>query len=159
ANPSRPSAELLFALSASSAEALRQTSRRVADWLDERADNKSVALPDLAYTLARRRAHRPVRTSVVAATTTELLEALRAVTGGEAPYQATVGHDDRGPVWVFSGQGSQWAAMGADLLDHEPEFAATVAAVEPLIAAESGFSVTEAMTASHTVTEIDRVQP
>ena len=48
---------------------------------------------------------------------------------------AAVGHDDRGPVWVFSGQGSQWAAMGADLLATEPVFAATVAAVEPLIAA------------------------
>ena len=38
-------------------------------------------------------------------------------------------------------------------------FAATVAEVEPLIARESGFSVTEAMTAPETVTGIDRVQP
>ena len=34
----------------------------------------------------------------------------------DVPYPAAVGHDDRGPVWVFSGQGSQWAAMGAELL-------------------------------------------
>ncbi|MCV7076128.1 acyltransferase domain-containing protein, partial [Mycobacterium szulgai] len=59
----------------------------------------------------------------------------------------------------FSGQGSQWAAMGADLLASEPVFAATIATLEPLIAAESGFSVTEAITAPEVVTGIDRVQP
>ena len=60
---------------------------------------------------------------------------------------------------MFSGQGSQWAAMGAELLANEPVFAATVAEAEPLIARESGFSVTEAMSAPETVTGIDRVQP
>ena len=35
---------------------------------------------------------------------------------------------------MFSGQGSQWAGMGADLLATEPVFAATVAELEPLIA-------------------------
>jgi polyketide synthase 5 len=49
--------------------------------------------------------------------------------------------------------------MGADLLATEPVFAATVAQAEPLIALESGFSVTEAMTAPEVVTGIDRVQP
>ena len=159
--PSGSASALLFALSASSADALRQTSRRMADWVSDRADDNSVALADLAYTLAHRRAHRPVRTCVVAATGTELVGALREVADGsyQVPYRAAVGHDDRGPVWLFSGQGSQWAGMGTDLLANEPVFAATVAAAEPLIARESGFSVTEAMTAAHTVTGIDRVQP
>src|SRR6185295_13700880 len=69
------------------------------------------------------------------------------------------GRDDRGPVWVFSGQGSQWPGMGAGLLVAEPAFAATVAAMEPVIARESGFSVTEAMSAPQMVTGIDRIQP
>jgi polyketide synthase 5 len=146
----------LFALSSTSADELRRTAGRLADWVQAHDD---VALPDLAYTLARRRAHRPVRTAVIASSRPELTDALRAVADGDTPYQPTVGNDDRGPVWVFSGQGSQWAAMGAQLLATEPVFAATVAQAEPLIARESGFSVTDAITAPEVVTGQDRIQP
>lgn len=149
-------ASLLFPLSSTSADELRRTAGRLADWVRAHDD---LALPDLAYTLARRRAHRPVRTAAVASNRPELAEALREIADGDTPYPAAVGQDDRGPVWVFSGQGSQWAAMGADLLANEPVFAATVAQAEPLIARESGFSVTNAISASQTVTGQDRVQP
>ena len=84
---------------------------------------------------------------------------MREVAAGDTPYEAAVGRDDRGPVWVFSGQGSQWAAMGAQLLATEPVFAATVAQIEPVIARECGFSVTDAMSSPQIVTGIDRVQP
>lgn len=149
-------APLLFPVSATSAEELRRTAGRLADWVQAHDD---VALPDLAYTLARRRVHRPVRTAVTASSQPELSDALREVADGDTPYQAAVGRDDRGPVWVFSGQGSQWAAMGAELLATEPVFAATVAQAEPLIARESGFSVTQAMSAPQAVTGQDRLQP
>ncbi|WP_155727170.1 type I polyketide synthase, partial [Mycobacterium avium] len=147
---------LLFPLSSTSADELRRTAGRLADWVHAHGD---LALPDLAYTLARRRVHRPVRTAVLAGDRAQLIEALREVADGDTPYPAAVGRGDRGPVWVFSGQGSQWAAMGADLLATEPVFAATVAQAEPLIARESGFSVAEAMSAPQTVTGQDRVQP
>ena len=148
---------LVYALSSSSADGLRASARRLAEWIETRSD--SVTPADLGYTLARRRAHRPVRTLVVADGLDELGGQLREVASGDGLYQAAVARDDRGPVWVFSGQGSQWAAMGADLLTTEPVFAATVAELEPLILAESGFSVTGAMTASQIVTGIDKVQP
>ncbi|MCK8645996.1 type I polyketide synthase [Mycobacterium colombiense] len=160
--PDEPAGPLLFPLSATSAEQLRVTAARLADWLDERdaLDGESAAgLRDLGYTLSRRRAHRPVRTVVSANSPGELRTALRGVADSDIPYQPAVGQGDRGPVWVFSGQGSQWPEMGAELLAREPVFAATIASIEPLIAAESGFSVTEALTAPETVTGIDKVQP
>jgi mycolipanoate synthase len=155
---------LLFPLSATSAEQLRVTAGRLADWVDEHGSGTNDAgngawLWDLGYTLARRRAHRPVRTAVVAGSLAELSAALREVAGNDIPYQPAVGQDDRGPVWVFSGQGSQWPRMGAGLLAKEPVFAATIAAIEPVVARESGFSVSEAMSAPQAVTGIDRVQP
>jgi acyl transferase domain-containing protein/NADPH:quinone reductase-like Zn-dependent oxidoreductase/acyl carrier protein len=148
---------LLFPVSSTSVEALRRTCDRLADWVQHNAPH--IALRDAAYTLARRRAHGPVRAAVLAAGLPELAAVLRDVADGDLPYPPAVGNDELGPVWVFSGQGSQWAGMGVELLANEPVFAATIARIEPLIAAESGFSVTEAMTAPETVTGIDRVQP
>lgn len=155
----RPSRDgtLLFPLSSSSVDGLRETAGRLADWVE--AHKAELATPDVAYTLARRRGHRSVRSAVLASDNDELLAALREVADGDALYQEVVGQEERGPVWVFSGQGSQWAAMGVDLLANEPAFAARIAEIEPLIAAESGFSVTEALTAPEKVTGIDRVQP
>ncbi|RFD24543.1 polyketide synthase [Mycobacterium uberis] len=151
---------LLFPVSATSAEQLRVTTARMADWVDEHSSGtKRVELWDLGYTLSRRRGYRSVRTIVPASSFAELSRGLREVAGSEVPYQPAVGQDDRGPVWVFSGQGSQWAGMGAELLVKEPVFAATIAAMEPVIAEESGFSVNEALTATEKVTGIDRVQP
>ncbi len=148
---------LMFPLSATSADGLRLTARRVADWVD--ANSADLSAADLAYTLNRRREHRPVRTAVFADTLEKLSDRLREVADGDFPYQPAVGRNDRGPVWIFSGQGSQWAAMGAELLATEPAFAAAVAEAEPLILEESGFSVTEAISAPETVTGIERVQP
>jgi polyketide synthase 5 len=155
--PTYTAGPLLFPLSSTSPDSLRKTAARLADWVDAHAED--IAPSDLGYTLARRRAHRPVRTAVTASSLPELTATLREIAGDEVPYQSAAGRDDHGPVWLFSGQGSQWAAMGAELLATEPVFAATIAGIEPLIAAESGFSVTEAISASETVTGIDRVQP
>ncbi|MDT5221170.1 MAG: polyketide synthase 5 [Mycobacterium sp.] len=147
---------LIFPLSASAEDGLRHTAARLADWIDAQDD---LNISDLAYTLSRRRSPRAVRTTVIADSRAQLTAALREVASGDAPYPPATGRDDKGPVWVFSGQGSQWAEMGKDLLATEPVFAAKIAEIEPLIAAESGFSVTEAMTGAEKVTGIDRVQP
>jgi polyketide synthase 5 len=148
---------LLFPVSSTSADALRRTAGRLADWVERNGDH--LAVRDTAYTLARRRAHGPVRTAVLAGDLPGLAAALREIAEDDVPYQPAVGDDERGPVWVFSGQGSQWAEMGVELLAAEPVFAETIAQAEPLIAEESGFSVTEAMSSPETVTGIDRIQP
>lgn len=157
AAPTGDAEPMIFPVSSTSAEELRRTAGRLANWLIHEAGDQP--LPDLAYTLTRRRAHRPVRTAVTAATADELATALREVAEGDAVYEAAVGTGDRGPVWLFSGQGSQWAGMGAQLLANEPAFAAAIAELEPLIAEESGFSVTEAISDPEPVKGIDRVQP
>ena len=149
--------DLVFPLSSTSADELRRSAGRLAEWLQ--TAEPEVALTDLAHTLSCRRGFRTVRTAAIAGTPAELVEELRDIAAGDSPHPPAVGQDDRGPVWVFSGQGSQWAAMGRELMASEPVFAATVAEIEPLIAAESGFSVTEAMLAAEQVSGIDRIQP
>lgn len=148
---------LIYPLSATSAEELRRSSARLADWLTKHTAD--VVPSDLAYTLSRRRAHRPVRSALVADGITSLIGGLRGIAADDAPLPPVAGHGDSKPVWVFSGQGSQWPGMGVELLEKEPVFAATVAQLEPLIAQESGFSVTEAMTTPEPLVHIERIQP
>jgi polyketide synthase 5 len=147
---------LLFPLSATSAEELRRTAGRLAAWV--RAHDE-VPLSDLAYTLARRRTHRPVRASVVASSALDLAEALDGIASDTKNHSAASEFDNRRPVWVFSDEGSQWSGMGAELLVTEPVFAATVARAEPVILRECGFSVTEAMSAREQPIATDRIQP
>ncbi|MGH3373317.1 MAG: type I polyketide synthase, partial [Actinoallomurus sp.] len=63
----------------------------------------------------------------------ELLAGLEALATGEvAPRPVPAGA--AGPVLVFPGQGSQWAGMGAEMLESSPVFAARVAECERALA-------------------------
>ena len=50
-----------------------------------------------------------------------------------------------GTVFVYSGQGSQWAGMGRRLLADEPAFAAAVAELEPVFVEQVGFSLQQVL--------------
>lgn len=150
---------VLVPLSASSPGALSETAARLAAWWEE-AD---ASLHDLVHTNGVRREHRSERATVVASDGAELVERLRAVERGDRAPGVAVGTATTGrrgdPVWVFSGQGAQWAGMGRRLFEEEPAFAKTIEDLEPVVLAESGFSLRESLCADDVVTGIDRVQP
>ncbi|AQZ63724.1 type I polyketide synthase [[Actinomadura] parvosata subsp. kistnae] len=147
--------ERLFPLSAASEQALRDYAGRLADDVAQGLDLASVG-----HTLALRRTHLPRRAVVAAAGRDDLVAHLRRL-AQDAPAEAVVTggvlpDPGPGPVWVFSGQGCQWRGMGRELLA-EPEFAALVDEVEPIFAAEIGFSPRQVLTDGDLGT-IDRVQ-
>ena len=87
---------------------------------------------------------------------------LRAVAAGEPGPGVVSAHDGPcgpGVVFVFSGQGSQWAGMGRQLLADEPAFAAAVAELEPDFVAQTGFSLHDVLADGQPVTGIERIQP
>ncbi|MEU0874848.1 type I polyketide synthase [Nocardia brasiliensis] len=151
-------AGLLYPLSAGSVTALAATATRIAHWLN----TSGAPLRDVGHTLAHCREHRRVRAVIAAADPAELLDRLHRLADGlpdADTWTGTAVPMRRGPVWLFSGQGSQWAGMGRHLLAAEPAFAATIAELDPLVQAESGFSVRAAMTADEVVTGFATVQP
>src|SRR6476646_6615092 len=93
-----------------------------------------VALADIAHTLNHHRTRHGNFATVCARDSGQAVAGLRAVAAGQSalgvvgPHKGLCGP---GTVFVYSGQGSQWAGMGRQLLDDEPEFAAAVAELEP----------------------------
>ncbi|MFD8320723.1 SDR family NAD(P)-dependent oxidoreductase [Kitasatospora purpeofusca] len=151
----------VLTLSAGSAGALRIAAGRLADWLD--GDGSDAELLDVAHTLAVRRSHGNTRLAVVAASRAELLPALRSHELGQETDAARTGTvrrgSDQGAVWVFSGQGSQWARMGTGLLGRDEAFTRMVQRLEPLIAQESGLVLSAVLAAPEVVSGFARVQP
>ncbi|MFC4015544.1 type I polyketide synthase [Nonomuraea purpurea] len=153
--PAEGAAGRLYPVSAASPAALRQAAGNLAGVAGR------LPAADVGHTLALRRAHLPHRAVVAAENPAALADRLRALSTG-APHEAvTTGRvlvdPGPGPVFVFSGHGSQWAGMGRELLATEPVFAAVIDELEPVFAAEIGFSPREVLTEDE-LTEVDRVQ-
>lgn len=110
----------LFPLSAQSPAALKKLSKKLYLQLTEQTD---ISLNDLCYSASRRRSHLDHRLAVVVQSTEELKQYLNAFAQGNSDVKSDRRRQNASVVFVFSGQGSQWSAMGQDLLT-EPVFKA-----------------------------------
>ncbi|MFI0742676.1 SDR family NAD(P)-dependent oxidoreductase [Streptomyces sp. NPDC021100] len=153
----------VFLLSGRTPRAVREGAGRLACWLE--GDGSAAPLGDVAHTLAVRRSHASCRAGIVARDRGELVARLHALHGEREAEGVTLGRcvpgsaAQPGPVWVFGGHGSQRAGMGRGLLDADRAFTAVIDELEPLIEAESGFSLRATLTAAEEVRRIDHVQP
>ncbi|MFJ6086741.1 type I polyketide synthase [Streptomyces sp. NPDC092369] len=159
--PTDQPATRLHLLSDIDTERVRNTAARLAAWL--RAPEGSAARPtDVARTLAGRAGRGPVRAAVIARHGCELADALDALAQGGPDARVSTGDRDlvgRGPVWVFSGYGSQWPGMGRRLLAEEPAFAAVVEKLDARLAGEFGFSFHEHLASAGDLDRLDVSQP
>lgn len=92
---------------------------------------------DLAYTSCLRRTPHGHRVAVLAGSPAEAAERLSSEGAAQVEAGAATG-----VAFAFSGNGSQWAGMGAGLLD-DPVFVAAVSEVDELAAPLLGWSVVE----------------
>ncbi|MGA5895446.1 acyltransferase domain-containing protein [Streptomyces venetus] len=158
ARPAEEPAARLHLLSDLDTERVRDTAGRLADWLRD-----STAHPaDVARTLAGRTGRGPVRAAVVARDRAELADSLGALAEGRADARVVTDDRDRvgrGPVWVFSGYGSQWPGMGRRLLAEEPAFAAAVEKLDPHLAPECGLSLRDHLSSGAGLDRLEVAQP
>ena len=124
-------------LSAKTSEGLADLART---WLDLLDDPKGASIEDLCHTASRRRSHYPVRIAVVGKDKRELRNRL-ALALDQLPVAAPTVKPRIG--FVFSGQGTQWFAMGRELLATEPVFRSAMEACDTAIRRVSGWSVIE----------------
>ncbi|MFE6162642.1 acyltransferase domain-containing protein [Streptomyces sp. NPDC056486] len=132
---------------------VRTYAGELAAWM-EGPESRSVRPEDLARTLTGRVGRGRHRAAVVARGREELTTALTRLAGQEPDGRVVVGATSSGgvssgigpgAVWVFSGYGSQWGGMGSELLAAEPEFAAAVDRIEPLLRDQAGICLRDCM--------------
>src|SRR5258706_1831428 len=131
-------------VSARSEDALPAAASRHAQWLRERPE---LPLRDIAWSAAFHRDLLEYRAVLFGADRDRLARELtsfaRAAPGASQPGIVTgrALAKPAGPVFVYCGNGSQWAGMGRRLLAEVPEFRRAVDAIDACLARRSGFSV------------------
>lgn len=116
------------------------------------------ALADVCHSAAVRRSHLEHRVAFVAATAGAMVEQLDAfIEQGVGPSFITnraSSSQSHSPVFVFTGMGPQWWAMGRQLLVREPVFRATAEACDAAFQGVAGWSILAEMTAEEHASNI-----
>jgi amino acid adenylation domain-containing protein len=152
----------LLPISAHTEASLRALVGRLADRLGE-ADPPGLA--DLCHTGALCRTHHERRLAVMAESPASLREALRAfLAEGSHPdvVSGTCLRTRPRMVFVFPGQGAQWAGMGRSLYATEPAFRATIDAIDQELQAFADWSLVDELHRDEARSRLDRldvVQP
>ncbi|MFC9930338.1 SDR family NAD(P)-dependent oxidoreductase [Streptomyces sp. NPDC127190] len=136
ADAERPATAVPVVVTGRTEAALRESALTMASYLEGLDDS---ALVDVGFTTARRRERRELSTAVLASSGAAAAQALREMAEkGASDEAASATSTARGRVgFIFSGNGTQWPRMGAELLGQDAAFTAEIQAVsrelEPLL--------------------------
>lgn len=155
----------LLPLSARSPEALRSLARAYQDHLT--VPDAAAILPDVCYSASVRRCQHDHRLAVTGNSPDQLVESLEGFLRGETRPGLSSGRKPtarrRKLVFVFSGQGSQWLAMGQRLLDQEAVFRQVIEQCDRAMQPYGDWSLLAELTATDAaqsrLNEVDVVQP
>jgi acyl transferase domain-containing protein/aryl carrier-like protein len=153
---------VLLPLSAHSPRALRAQVGAYRDLLAAAHAAGSSQLAAICHTAAVRRTHHAHRLAVWAGSAADMASMLTAhLDGRVVGGLCTSGTPESAPsvVFVFSGQGPQWWAMGRELLRNgAAEFRTAVGQCDAAIRAHAGWSVLEALLAEETASRLHETQ-
>jgi acyl transferase domain-containing protein len=109
---------------------------------------------------AVRRSHYEERVAVTGTTVDELRSGLRDILAGQTRLGASVGRatDMHGVVFVCSGQGSQWARMGVELMHDYPVFRDAIDECDRLIQQHAGWSLRAQLETTADVSQLEHTQ-
>ncbi|HLL56194.1 MAG TPA: thioester reductase domain-containing protein [Myxococcaceae bacterium] len=118
-------------------------------------------LRQICYTASVRREHHDHRLALVAKTADEAAEQLQAFAAGEQRMGMSSGvrrpGRQRKVVFVFPGQGSQWAGMGKQLLETEPVFRGALERCDRRMRGYLGGSIIEEVLAPPEKSRLDEI--
>ncbi|MEU0839646.1 type I polyketide synthase [Streptomyces sp. NPDC005962] len=154
----RDGGALPWMLSARTAQGLRGQAAR----LREFAASCDATPEELGRSLATTRGALEHRAVVVAEDRADFLGGLAALAAGEPAahvVSATASAEPGGAVFVFPGQGGQWAGMATELLATSPAFAASMAECARALAPEVDWDLLDVVRDDGPLERVDVVQP
>jgi len=125
-------------------------------------EDSTLDLAEVCYSAGDRKEQFEKRAVVIGENVQEMRERLRVFansTPGEEVEGVHTGSKAEEPspvVFVFTGQGAQWWAMGQELLETEPVFRKTIEEIDSHIKPMGGWSLLEEMTRSEEDSNINR---
>ncbi|NEY32346.1 SDR family NAD(P)-dependent oxidoreductase, partial [Streptomyces sp. PRKS01-65] len=145
-------------VSGATTAALRAQADRLRQWVEAHPELRPADAGLSTVTTRSALDHRGV---VVAADRTELLAGLAALSAGEPAREAVEGSvaPESGVVWVFPGQGSQWAGMARGLRASSPVFAERLQECERALSGLVDWSLSEVLDDEAALGRVDVVQP
>lgn len=145
----------LFVISSQDQDGLKRQKETLAGFLENRIplQNEDVFLRNLSFTLGEKRSHLEWRTYEIASSVEELVSCLQH-DASEHPVAQRSLHPRVG--FIFTGQGSQCARMGTDLLDYTV-FRKSIEQADLYLRdhLNSGWSIVEELLRDETETRID----
>ncbi|MDT0327637.1 type I polyketide synthase [Nocardiopsis lambiniae] len=159
--PGRDAGPILWPLSARGPAALAAQAARLRDRV---AGDPAVDPVDVGWSLATSRTAFDHRAVVVGPDRDALTASLSALAENRPDPGVVTGRAraDRRVVWVFPGQGGQWADMAVDLLTGSPVFAGIIADCERALAPHTDWSLTAVLRrdpGAPSLERVDVVQP
>jgi phthiocerol/phenolphthiocerol synthesis type-I polyketide synthase A len=139
---------------------IASTAAMLADWII--GEGAAISLADVAHTVNHHRTQHKTFATVCARDRAHAVAGLQALAAGQSAIGLVGAHEGLckpGTVFVYSGQGSQWAGMGKQLMADEPAFAVAVDELEPLFVEQMRFSLQQVLTEGQRVAGDARVQP
>ncbi|MEM8734006.1 MAG: beta-ketoacyl synthase N-terminal-like domain-containing protein, partial [Planctomycetota bacterium] len=139
-------APVLLPMSAKTPAALPQMASDLADWFEA---NSEYPIAEVGGYLAHRRSHAEVRTTLCANTRGELVNELRSLAEGSPSEYAerfAANKVAKGAVFVCSGQGPQWWAMGRGLIKYSPAFRTVIKRCDQEFSKYGDWSLLEELT-------------
>lgn len=129
----------VLTLSARSRDVLKEMARLYSKWLSERAPEMDGSfLPNLCYSLSERRSQFQHRLALPFGAISEASHALQEYASDSLGWDKCVCYGEKKSsdariIFLFGGQGSQWYAMGRQLITSEPVFRKAILTVNNLV--------------------------
>ncbi|MEM9458552.1 MAG: SDR family NAD(P)-dependent oxidoreductase, partial [Myxococcota bacterium] len=143
-------------LSAKSPEALVAVARSMRAFIESSPER----LADITYTASVRRTHHEQRLAIVGNSKDRIVEALDVFVQGKRSGPLWIGRAMPRPkvVFVFPGQGSQWARMGAGLLETSPVYRRALEDCAVALSPHVSFSVLEELSRPEGHARLDQTE-